>query len=146
MLTTRVGGLPDSLPRRAHGVRQFIGGGEIIDGSEEALLWNEAREFAWIPPEWNLIKVPLTPRLVTRLESELKGRSSRRRYGSGANVAWIATPEPLETWDRLLNSLDLPGLVVIGTPDHVRIGAQKAQALEGRIRAVFDPKGRFPRH
>ena len=145
VLWIRIGGLSESAPKRAHRVRRMIGGGEIVEGPDEALLWRDAREFAWSQPGWNLLKVPLSPRQVTRLESGLAGLESLRRYSSGANVAWIATPESPEIWGGLLDSLGLPGLVVVGSPSSVRIGRQGAQALESRIKNVFDPTGRFTR-
>ncbi len=145
-LWVRIGGLADSLSTRAERVRKMIGGGELIEGPDEAHLWHEAREFAWREPDWNLLKVPISPRQVTRLESELAGKPSRRRYSSGGNVAWIATPDSPETWDSVLNALGLSGLVVIGPSKQVRIGTHKAQALQDRIRQVFDPTGRFTRN
>ncbi len=145
-LWVRVGGFHDGLRARADRVRKALGGGEIREGSDETRLWGDAREFAWSRPSWNLIKVPLSPRQVTRLESELAGRQALRRYSSGANVAWIATPESPKTWDGMLGSLGLPGLVVIGSSARVRIGAQKRLGLEKRITEVFDPGGRFARN
>lgn len=142
----RIGGLSGSVAKRANRVRSMMGGGEVIDGPDEARLWHDARELAWIPPDWNVLKVPLTPRLVTRLESELKDKEALRRYISGANVAWIATPESSTTWDTFLDSLGLPGLFVAGSPSHVRVGRREAQILEERIKKVFDPSGRFSRN
>ena len=145
-LWVRIGGLAGSLSTRAERVRKMIGGGELIEGPDEAHLWSEAREFTWCQPDWNLFKVPISPRQVTRLESELAEKPSRRRYSSGGNVAWIATPESPATWDSFLNALGLPGLVVIGPSKQVRIGTHKARALQDRIRQVFDPTGRFTRN
>jgi glycolate oxidase FAD binding subunit len=145
-LWVRIGGLSEGLPARADRARNVLGGGEIVEGADEARLWSDAREFAWIRPGWNLLKVPLSPRLVSRLESEVAEREAIRRYSSGANVAWIASPESPETWDAVLSSLGLSGLVVMGPSDCVRIGVQKGLALEKRIARVFDPDGRFARH
>ena len=142
----RIGGLTDSVPTRANRVRSMMGGGEILDGPDETHLWSDARDFSWSQPGWNLLKVPLSPRQVTRLEDELARKESLRRYSSGANVAWIATPESPDILDGLLNSIGLPGLVVVGSPSRVRIGRNEAQTLEERIRRVFDPIGRFVRN
>jgi glycolate oxidase FAD binding subunit len=139
----RIGGLSKGLPARADRVREVLDGGEILEGSDEIRLWRDAREFAWSRPSWNLLKVPLSPRQVAPLEESLAGRQALRRYSSGANVAWIATPESPKTWDGLLGSLGLPGVVVIGSSAHVRIGAHRGRALEKRITQVFDPSGRF---
>lgn len=145
-LWIRMGGIPDGLQARAHRARQQLGGGEIVEGSDEARLWRDARELRWSRPGWNLLKVPLSPRQVIGLESKLSGNETLRRYSSGGNLGWIATPDPPETLDGLLDSLGVPGLVVVGPPAPVRIGAQKGRALERRIREVFDPPGRFARN
>jgi glycolate oxidase FAD binding subunit len=144
-LSVRVGGHHDGLRARADRVRKTLGGGKNLEGAAETRLWRDAREFAWSRPSWNLLKVPLSPRQVPRLESGLAGRQALRRYSSGANVAWISTPESPRTWDGMLASLGLPGLVVIGSPARVRIGARKGLGLEKRITEVFDPSGRFVR-
>jgi glycolate oxidase FAD binding subunit len=142
----RIGGLSESVRRRANRIRSMMGGGEIHEGTDEDQRWQDARDLVWSPPEWNLLKVPLSPRHVTRLESELKGKEALRRYSSGANVAWIATPESSTTWDGFLGSLGLPGLFFVGSLSQVRVGRRDARALEERIRKVFDPTGRFSRH
>lgn len=144
-LWARMGGTADGLPARVDRVRTLLGGGDVLEGPDEARLWRDAREFAWSDPDWNLLKVPLSPGRLLHLEASLAEKKAIRRYSSGANVAWISTPEPPESWDTLLSALGLPGLVLIGPPTRVRIGARKGHLLERRIEEVFDPDGRFAR-
>jgi glycolate oxidase FAD binding subunit len=141
----RLGGLPDALPARAERVRALIGGGEVVTDAEETALWHAAREFEWVPARWALVKVPLTPRRIVEVEAQLNTHPSLRRYSAGGNAAWITTPDPLQALDDRLSHLGLAGLVVFGTPGHVRIGMRSGQAFEQRVKAVFDPANRFVR-
>ncbi len=142
-LQVRIGGLAAGLPARAERVRALLGGGEIVQGVEEAALWRDAREFAWVPADWTLIKVPLTPRRIVELESALAGKASLRRYSSGGNVAWVALPEPPLALHDPLIALGLSGLTVFGPPGQARLGVCLGEAFERRVRAVFDPYHRF---
>ncbi|MCL5994952.1 MAG: FAD-binding protein [Chloroflexi bacterium] len=140
----RLGGLPAALPARAGHIRALLGGGDVLDGADESPMWNDAREFGWVSPGWSLVKVPITPRRITELEAALASIQAMGRYSGGGNVAWIATSAPVQAFDRLLSSLELPGLVILGPPGLARIGARTGQAFERRVKAVFDPAGRLP--
>lgn len=142
-LQVRMGGLPAGLPARAERVRALLGGGEIVQGAEEAALWRDAREFAWVPPGWALVKVPLTPRRIVELESALAGKAPLRRYASGGNVAWVALPEPPATLHAPLLELGLSGLAVFGPPGQARLGVRVGESFERRVKAVLDPYHRF---
>jgi glycolate oxidase FAD binding subunit len=141
----RLGGLPEALPARADRLRALLEGGEAIDGADEAALWRNAREFAWTPSGWALAKVPLTPRRIVELEAGLGKMQTIRRYSSGGNVAWVAAPESPQVLDGVLASLGLSGLVVFGPPGQPRIGLRNGQAVENRVKQVFDPDARFPK-
>jgi glycolate oxidase FAD binding subunit len=143
-LWVRLSGLPEALPARAEHLRVLLGGGEVIDDASEPILWQAAGEFAWAPAEWNLVKVPLTPRCIVELEKTLAPFQALRRYSAGGNVAWVATPMSAQVLDPLLLSLGLPGLVLFGPPGQVRIGAHSGKAFEQRIKSVLDPLGKFP--
>jgi glycolate oxidase FAD binding subunit len=143
-LWVRLGGLPDALPARAERIRSLLDGGEVMVGADEASVWHAAREFAWVPPGWALVKVPVTPKRITALEEVLGSIHASRRYSGGGNVAWVATPVSIPVIDRMLLPLGLSGLVVFGPPGMVRIGARNGQAFEQRVKAVFDPAGRLP--
>ena len=148
-LYVRLGGLPDALPARAERIRALLKGGEVVDDAEEAGVWRDAREFAWVPSDWSLVKVPLTPGRIAQLDAALTlkcvpgSSQARRRYSCGGNVAWVATPESLVALDDVLTSFGLSGLVVFGPAGQVRIGARNGQAFERRVKEVFDPAKRF---
>jgi glycolate oxidase FAD binding subunit len=145
ILLVRLGGLPEALAARADAIRALVSGGEVIVDDAEAQLWRNAREFTWVPEGWTLVKVPLTPKRITGLETALLPTpQSLRHYSAGGNVAWIATQQSATDLEGVLLALGLSGLVLFGTSDRVRIGARKGQVFEGRLKAVFDPAGRLP--
>ena len=140
----RLAGLPGALPQRAQHVRALLDGGDACEGDDEAQVWRDAREFGWAPSTWSLVKVPVTPKRIAGLEAALSALETARRYSAGGNVAWVATPAPVQQLDQVLLSAALPGLVVIGPPGQPRIGARTGQAFEQRVKGVFDPAGRLP--
>ncbi len=142
-LRVRMGGLPEALPARAERLRTLLGGGEVLMSTEEASLWREAREFAWVPTDWALIKIPLTPKRIVELESQLAGSTWVRRYSSGGNVAWIALPESPAALHAPLAALGLSGLVVFGPPGQARLGVRGGESVERRVKSVFDPHNRL---
>lgn len=142
-LQVRIGGLAAALPARAERVRALLGGGEIVQGAEEAALWRDAREFAWVPPGWALVKVPLTPRRIVELESALAGKAPLRRYSGGGNVAWVALPESPVMLHAPLMALGLSGLTVFGPPGQARLGVRLGESFERRVKTVLDPHHRF---
>ncbi|MBI3763878.1 MAG: FAD-binding protein [Chloroflexi bacterium] len=140
-LWVRLGGLPDALPARAERIRAMLGGGDNVTGEREAWLWREARDFAWAQPDWILVKVPVTPKRIASVET--LHATSLRRYSAAGNVAWIASPESPQSLDGHLSSVGLSGLMLFGPPGHARLGIRTGQAVERRVKEVFDPQNRF---
>ncbi len=140
----RLGGLPEALPARAERLQLLLDGSDVVTGEAEGVLWQVARDFAWVPSGWMLVKVPLTPNRISSVET--LPATSLRRYSSGGNVAWIATPDSIQTLDEGLSSCGLSGLVVFGPPGRARIGARTGEAFEQRVKTVFDPKQKFSLH
>jgi hypothetical protein len=126
-------------------LRAYLGGdgAALLSGADEAALWHQAREFAWVPQGWALVKIPLTPKRIMDLDRHLAGRSALRRYSGGGNVAWVALAEAPGGLHSGLIEMGLSGLVVFGPPGQVRIGARVGEAVERRVRGVLDPHQRF---
>jgi hypothetical protein len=83
----------------------------VIQGAAEGALWQQVKEFEWVPAGWPLVKVPLTPKRIPTIEAQLNGVEARR-YSAGGNVLWLAWPTAnAEVWSSKLNSLlhHLPG-------------------------------------
>ena len=139
----RLAGLAKALPARLERLRGVLDGGDVIEGVSEAGLWRRARELEWVPPGWTLLKAPLTPRRIPTLEASLEGREAMRRYSSGGQVAWIASPERPQEIDALLSSQGLAGLALYGPPGTVRLGVRPGEAFARRVKQALDPSGRF---
>ena len=150
----RLGGLAAALPDRLTRLRVLTEGGDVLMDAEDAACWRAVREFTWRPADAALVKVPVTPGRIARLESDLEGSGDPstgsghalpglpvRRYSAGGQVAWIAVPEPLDALDGILTTQGLSGLVVLGQPGRARLGVRTGQSFEQRVKAALDPTG-----
>jgi glycolate oxidase FAD binding subunit len=142
-LWARMGGFAEALDERAARLRGLLGGGDMIEGQYEGVLWRDAREFAWLPADWSLVKVPTTPRRIPLLEASFVGRTCRRRYSCGGQVAWVASPGEIDDLDRLLSANDFSGLVIRGPAGRRRLGARAGDLFARRVKRALDPSGRF---
>ena len=148
-LWVRLGGLTAALPERLERLRGLAGEGNVLVEDADAVCWRAAREFTWRPEDAALVKVPVTPGRIARLESDLTGFANlsglpKRRYGAGGQVAWLAwPPAALDDLDAALKAPDLSGLVVLGQPGRARLGVRTGQSFERRVKAALDPDGRF---
>ena len=146
-LHLRLAGLDEAMPARLERLEGLLERqGERRQGDEEAALWRDARDFAWVPREAAIVKVALVPRRVPELEAELEPLGAGRRYAAGANIAWLAWPRErtAEELDGVLRSLDLAGVFLTGSPPHPLVGANRGGAFAQRVKAALDPDGRFP--
>ncbi len=157
-LWVRIGGLAETLSTQLKRFQDFLTSqtGEIkametIEGTAEAALWQEVREFGWVPSGWGVVKVPLTSKRIPALEKLLDAQGARRRYSVGGNLAWVAWPEaeakstdPLfHTLDSILTDLGLAGLVLLGPSGRPYLGIRSGETLARKIKQVLDPTQRF---
>ncbi len=142
-LWVRLAGLRTVLPARLNRLRDLLGGGEMLDGPDEATSWRTVREMEWAPAGWSLIKVPLTPRCIPALEESLKASAALRRYSAGGQVAWLATPDPLQAIDEVLAAQELSGLVLFGPAGRPRLGLRIGDSFARRVKEALDPVKRF---
>lgn len=147
-LWLRLGGLPDSLPKRIERVRSTVEGRwSEIPAEEEERIWRDAGEFAWVPGGYGLVKVPLVPRQIAGLERELSDLAVPvvRRYSVGGNVAWLAwRPElPASRLQDILRRLGLSAVAVTGTWPAPLLGKDLGGPFARRLLQVFDPQQKF---
>ena len=148
-LWVRVGGLAGAIDNRIARVLSIAPGGQVsvLKGDDDERIWNDAREFRWVPAEHGLIKLPISPSQVLELESLLK-RSTvpiPHRYSVGGNVAWIAWPQalPVADWDAVCTQLGRPSVTLTGQFDAPYRARKPANAFEQRLFSVFDPLGKL---
>jgi glycolate oxidase FAD binding subunit len=150
-LWVRLGGLAGALPERLARLRGLAGEGEVIAEDADATHWRAEREFLWRPGDAALVKVPVTPGRIPKLDAGLEGfvnlrGLAPRRYSAGAQVARIAWPGSLDELDATLKRLELSGLVVLGQPGatrSARLGVRAGESFERRVKAALDPETRF---
>jgi glycolate oxidase FAD binding subunit len=142
-LFVRLGGAAAALNARVARARQLIGQEAVeIDDDE---TWRAAREFAWLPPDYLLVKTAGPLSQLTRLLDDLN--IDRYRLSLAGHVAWFAWParEHVAPLDERLRGLGLPGLAVLGGEAPACLGRPTGDPLFARIRAALDPRGAFAR-
>jgi glycolate oxidase FAD binding subunit len=142
-LWVRLGGLAHVLAARAERVRGLIGGGEIVSGPDEPAPWRAASELTWVPNGWHLVKVPLTARRLPAFDAAVAHLPAQRRYSAGGNLAWLATPAPIDDVHNALAAQALEGLVVLGPAGRALLGVQPSVGFGVRVRAAMDEGGRW---
>lgn len=153
-LWIRVAGRAAALQARIDNVIAATGGRAVI-GAEEAQIWNDAREFAWVPAGQSIVKVPLSGSAIDAVASAVAATAPRRAESSGnrpeaprvrvtcgGRCAWIATPD-VTSIDTRLASAGLRGVVIRGAAAGERIGRPDSHIFEERVRRVLDPHSRF---
>jgi glycolate oxidase FAD binding subunit len=139
-VTARIAGDADLIAKRADRLARAVEPlGELL--LKEASYWDEARRFAWVGNGRRVVVVPLGPRQVATFDSALERLGVERRYGLGANVAWIAWPEatPVDRLSELLAAHAMSGVVLTGNPvAQPLIGAISGGAFARRVAAVLE--------
>jgi glycolate oxidase FAD binding subunit len=140
----RLGGFREALATRVAALRQAIGGpSEIRWGDDDALVWRDAREFAWAPRDTSLVRVPIASPMLLPLDAAMAPYAAVRRYAVAGNLALVAWRDSLDTLSDLLCGMNLKGQVLLGPPGRRFIGAVSPNAFEDRLRQVMDPDARF---
>lgn len=144
-VVVRIGGFREALAPRVDALAAAMGAAaDVRDGADDANVWRDAREFAWVPRAHTLVRIPTTLPIVPRVESLLAASGARRRYAVAGNLTLAAWPGELDPLDAGLRDLGLCGQVVLG--DIVSapfIGAISPNPFAERLRHVLDPDGRF---
>ncbi|MCB0211642.1 MAG: FAD-binding protein [Anaerolineae bacterium] len=147
-LIMRLGGLSNALPGRIERLQAFLSAKtemlshEVIQAEVDAALWQQVNAFSWVPDGSHLVKVPISPKRIPLLENVMLSLKPLRRYTAGGNVAWLAVSD-IEQLDGLLNTLNLPGLVLFGPPGRPFIGPRPGISLARRVKQALDPSGKF---
>jgi glycolate oxidase FAD binding subunit len=143
VLWIRMGGMENGLEARLQRLSVILNSPRVIRGSEDERIWRGARELAWVPGGWTLLKVPLTPGRIPALEASLKNKPVLRRYFSAGQVAWLALEKEPQALKGVLEEHDLSALVIFGPPGAPRLGEFPGRSFYRRVKAALDPVDRF---
>jgi glycolate oxidase FAD binding subunit len=146
-LSLRLAGVADAMPARLERLEGILErSGERLEGEEEGILWRKVRDFAWVAENTAIVKVALVPKRVPELEAKLEELAVERRYGAGANIAWLAWPgeRSAQELDELLRSVGLAGIFLTGSPETPMVGTHRGGVFAQRVKSALDPPGRFP--
>ncbi|MFP6694704.1 MAG: FAD-binding protein [Pirellulales bacterium] len=145
-LRIRISGMRDALAGRIDRLRDFFPATASVEHVGED-SWADVREFGWVPVGHGVLKIPLAPLDILKVEQFIAtlDTSIPRRYSGGGNVAWLGWPEGLSESHlvEMLTAIDRPALAVTGRWSRPLFGAVRGQAFAERLRTVFDPSGKF---
>jgi glycolate oxidase FAD binding subunit len=141
----RIGGAAELIDARAARLAASLEvAGERMP--DDATLWEDAGRFAWVGAGERLVVIPTSPRRVVALDEALEQLDAGRRYGLGANVAWVAWNEAasIDPLSDRLTALALGGVALTGPPlARPLLGAAAGGAFGRRIGHALDPAGRL---
>jgi glycolate oxidase FAD binding subunit len=143
VLWARLSGPENTLARRMARLEARLGEAEVLEDQADLSVWEAAREFAWVPDGWSLVKLPLTPGRIPKVDAALSNLGCLRRYSAGGQVAWVACNSSPKALENMLSVMGLDALVLWGPPGIVRLGEVKGNLFYEQIKSVFDPDRRF---
>ena len=116
-----------------------------IPEDEANSRWTELQEFSWTGGEDWILKVPLTPSSVLKLESQLK-IDVKHHYSIACNLVWIASnqTEDLTSISSILERCKLTGVLVRGVQQRSLYGFHRKLAIHDAIKQTMDSEGKFP--
>ena len=143
-LWIRAGGLAESLPDRVKRLTEWLvektdlqNIGELED---ESIFWDDINRVEWASDEENLVKIPLPPKQLRRLDQTESISSAH--YFSAGNVA-LVTSNDLEDLGEALTEQGLNGLVLKGEASRPILGKRSWTSLAQRVKGALDPDNKF---
>ena len=140
----RQGGLASTLRKRQRALCDWLGSGDILRGDEDAVFWQQASEFTWLPSDAALIKIPVTLSIIAMLDEYLASVHVARRYIAAGNLAWVSWPYDLAELDAQLTGRNLGGLVLLGAAKWPFLGTRTGASVASRVKTVLDPQNHLP--
>lgn len=148
-LVVRMAGIETALDARVSALTMFLGADRVepLTPVDADAFWHAARELTWCPasPSVSLVKVPITPGRIARMEERMRARADvARRYGAGGELAWIAWPGPLDPLHRLLQDDGLHGVVLTGDDTSASVNASSSVSSNGEPTPLAHSGGASP--
>jgi glycolate oxidase FAD binding subunit len=145
-LFLRLAGDSSGLRSRADCIMRELGNGTILTEEQAFDYWAGISCFSWAGAQNSYAKVPISPRIIPRLDTAIEDLAIERRYGMGGNVAWLSwsSDKVALELELILKDLELSALVLRGEADTALIGHKKDFAIHALVKKAFDANGRFP--
>ena len=117
-----------------------------IPEDEANSRWTEIQEFSWTGDEDWILKVPITPSSVMKLESQIREIGVKHHYSIACNLVWIASnqTEDLTSISSILERCKLTGVLVRGVHQRSLYGFHRKLAIHDAIKQTMDSEGKFP--
>jgi glycolate oxidase FAD binding subunit len=139
-LLARLAGFKETLPHRVERFSAAMTAEtdpvDVERPDDDEALWNPLAELTGDC----LAKVLLSPKQIPAFDPLIT--KTRRRYGVGGNVAWVATDE-FKALDAALRDRGLRGLCLRGDCLSPLIGASTDDVLAERVKQVLDPHNKL---
>ncbi len=147
-LWIRIGGIGDALHARLTRLTTLLEKeATIATFTEDAEIWHDAANMRWARKCSHMVKLPLVPTDVMRLEKRIARWNGEvtRRYSVGGNVAYLAWNDPniTDTLQSTLRSANRRAIALQGDWDSPLLGPVDNNAMKQRLLQALDPDGKF---
>ncbi len=142
----RIGGPVKANTALAAEITRIFPGAAPLSESDASVFWRRLGEFEWAHPGGVLAKVPSTLAALAPLAEALAAiPDARAHFSCAGNVALVSLASSADAvrLGTQLRALGLKALVLRGEGCAARLGDCGEAPIESRLRAVFDPAGRF---
>jgi glycolate oxidase FAD binding subunit len=139
----RLAGAAAPLPRRADRARRVLGAAtvEVLEGADDARVWEDAAELTWAPSGSTIVKVPSAPGRLSQLTAALAAFGALRAT-CGAAALLLATTRAVDDVQAALPS-DARAVVLRGAECGRLLGRGRGNVFDERVRRTLDPARRF---
>ena len=147
-LWIRVGGIGDALHARLARLTAMVESeATVATFTDDAQIWHDASHFRWARDTTHMVKLPLVPTDVPRLESRIAHWDGEvaRRYSVGGNVVYLAWSDAIVT-DTIADTLRTAGrkaLALQGPWTDPHLGPITKDPMTTRLLEALDPEHKF---
>lgn len=143
---TSSGALRIGLSGQANALQERISELEaFLDSESQATAfdaWPDSIGLKKNPASGFLVRVPITPSSIKRLDQAFQDSDATLRYSLGGFVSWIHWTESIETLSALLGDQELSGQIASDPP--ALIGQSNQRPFYDRLKRALDPQNKFP--
>lgn len=147
-LWIRVGGIADAMHARLGRLTAMLESeAKIATFADDAEIWHKASHYGWAKDTTHLVKLPLVPTDVPRLEARIAHWDGevKRRYSVGGNVVYLAWKDAAitETLQKTLRTAGRSAIALRGQWNNPQLGPTTANAMSDRLLQALDPDNKF---